>query len=197
MIILSQSGSGYCIYDHGLNPKKTALESNTRKALGMIEFTYDQMGPGRLNGCIPRVKENGIPFTWIDTDDSVMDTMKKKYDQQETDNIMILRNKRPKYDDRAGGHVLNFHGRVTMSSVKNFQMSCDDTNDETVLQFGRVSCPPVGPYEQCKCHKNHFTLDFQYPLSPLQAFGICLASVDGKLADSKGFDKLRKFSFRK
>lgn len=32
---------------------------------------------------------------------------------------------RPKWDETIGGHVLNFQGRVTMSSVKNFQLVCD------------------------------------------------------------------------
>jgi hypothetical protein len=29
------------------------------------------------------------------------------------------------WDESIGGHVLNFHGRVTMPSVKNFQLSCE------------------------------------------------------------------------
>lgn len=31
----------------------------------------------------------------------------------------------------------------------------------------------------------------QYPLSPVQAVGIVLASLDGKMADSKTFDKMK------
>ncbi|CAM9793425.1 unnamed protein product [Heterosigma akashiwo] len=58
-------------------------------------------------------------------------------------------------------------------------MFCHDTDDDTTLQFGRVG-------------KNRFTLDFKYPLSPLQAFSICLASLDGKLADSKGYENMKK-----
>jgi hypothetical protein len=36
--------------------------------------------------------------------------------------------------------VLNFQGRVTESSVKNFQLTTidDGTNDDVVLQFGRI-----------------------------------------------------------
>ena len=34
----------------------------------------------------------------------------------------------------------------------------------------------------------------QYPLSPIQAFGIVLSVVDGKLADSKNFHKLKKLA---
>jgi len=38
-----------------------------------------------------------------------------------------------------------------------------------VLQFGRVA-------------EHHFTMDYQYPMSAIQAFAICLSSLDGKLA---------------
>ena len=43
------------------------------------------------------------------------------------------------------------------------------TADNIVLQFGRVGT-------------EKFTMDIQWPLSPLQAFSICLSSFDYKLA---------------
>jgi len=99
--------------------------------------------------------------------------------------ITNLVEQRPKWDANAGGHVLNFHGRVTESSVKNFQLACDETGDETVLQFGRISN-----------YKDRFTLDCGYPLSPLQAFATVLASLDGKVADSRGYDAMQKIARR-
>ena len=89
-------------------------------------------------------------------------------------------NKRPRWDEAAGGHTLNFRGRVTEKSVKNFQLKCNDlSGEDTVLQFGRVD-------------KNRFTMDFGYPLSPLQAFAICLASLDGKVSDSSAINGMKK-----
>lgn len=41
--------------------------------------------------------------------------------------------------------------------------------DYVVLQFGRID-------------EHEFTMDFRYPMSAIQAFGICLSSFDGKLA---------------
>mgnify|MGYP000169457531 CR=1 FL=1 len=70
---------------------------------------------------------------------------------------------------QVGAYVLNFNGRVTMASVKNFQLVSPDDLDTVLLQFGRTN-------------KDEFTMDFQWPLSPLQAFGICLSSFDYKLA---------------
>ena len=65
--------------------------------------------------------------------------------------------------------MLNFNGRVTMASVKNFQLVDPDEQNAVVLQFGRVA-------------KDEFTMDLQWPLSPLQAFGITLSSFDSKIA---------------
>jgi hypothetical protein len=54
-----------------------------------------------------------------------------------------------------------------------------------VLQFGRV-----------RGQRERLTLDFGYPLSAVQAFAVCLASIDPKLADSKGFDAMAKLGRR-
>lgn len=66
-------------------------------------------------------------------------------------------------------YVLDFDGRVEKGSVKNFQL-CDPKNDDFVyLQFGRID-------------DTVFSMDFKFPLSPIQAFGICLSSLDNKFA---------------
>ncbi len=64
--------------------------------------------------------------------------------------------------------MLNFHGRVTMASVKNFQLIEASDPESVLLQFGRT--------EQDK-----FTMDFMSPLTACQAFGLCLSSFDDKL----------------
>jgi tubby-related protein 1 len=61
---------------------------------------------------------------------------------------------------------LDFNKRVKKLSVKNFQIV--DDIDKVVLQFGRTS-------------ENEFVMDFSYPLTPIQAFGICLTSLDRKI----------------
>ena len=70
---------------------------------------------------------------------------------------------------QVNAYVLNFNGRVTMASVKNFQLVSPDDLDTVVLQFGRSG-------------KEFFTMDLQWPLSPLQSFAITLSSFDYKLA---------------
>lgn len=170
------SGSGYAIYDAGINPEKAVTDTAVRKELGILTFEYDKMGPGRMMCAVPRVSEAGRAIIFKPMDQS--GGIEAAIEAKQTEKIMYLRNKRPKWDDSVGGHVLNFHGRVTKSSVKNFQLGCDELGDDTVLQFGRVD-------------KNKFTMDYQYPLNAVQAFAICLASLDGKIADTKGFEAMR------
>ncbi|OWM88586.1 tubby-like F-box protein 7 [Punica granatum] len=90
----------------------------------------------------------------------------------------ILRNKAPRWHEHLQCWCLNFHGRVTVASVKNFQLvaTVDQSqpggkgDEETVLlQFGKVS-------------KDTFTMDFRQPLSAFQAFAICLTSFGTKIA---------------
>jgi tubby-related protein 1 len=82
--------------------------------------------------------------------------------------MVPLVNKRPRWDPEVGAFVLAFNGRVTCASVKNFQLVTPDDDERVILQFGRVG-------------KDLFTMDFQWPLSPLQAFGISLCACDNKL----------------
>lgn len=66
--------------------------------------------------------------------------METHIENNETNTLISMQNKKPKWDDAHGGHVLNFQGRVTESSVKNFQLIVieDGANEDVVLQFGRT-----------------------------------------------------------
>lgn len=75
--------------------------------------------------------------------------------------------KEPNLSMETGKYELNFHGRVTQESGKNFQFI--DTYDESkiYLQFGKVD-------------KDHYVLDFAFPFSITQAFGIALTAFEWK-----------------
>ncbi|XP_010535040.1 PREDICTED: tubby-like F-box protein 7 [Tarenaya hassleriana] len=86
--------------------------------------------------------------------------------------VTILKNKAPRWHEHLQCWCLNFHGRVTVASVKNFQLSqpSGKGDEETVLlQFGKVG-------------DDTFTVDYRQPLSAFQAFAICLTSFGTKLA---------------
>lgn len=89
---------------------------------------------------------------------------------------LVLKNKSPRWQEHLQCWCLNFHGRVTVASVKNFQLVPSDesapTNhelDDATLQFGKIG-------------KDMFSMDYRYPLSAFQAFAICLSSFDTKIA---------------
>ncbi|XP_047319357.1 tubby-like F-box protein 11 [Impatiens glandulifera] len=87
---------------------------------------------------------------------------------------LVLRNKSPRWHEQLQCWCLNFHGRVTVASVKNFQLvaSADQNGPEqenVILQFGKVG-------------KDVFTMDYRYPISAFQAFAISLSSFDTKIA---------------
>lgn len=95
--------------------------------------------------------------------------------QQADSGALTLRNKAPRWHEQLQCWCLNFHGRVTVASVKNFQLVAspeDGTvgpqHDKVILQFGKVG-------------KDVFTMDYCYPISAFQAFAICLSSFDTKI----------------
>lgn len=91
---------------------------------------------------------------------------------------LVLKNKAPRWHEQLQCWCLNFRGRVTVASVKNFQLvaAADPSVDipaaeqeKVILQFGKIG-------------KDIFTMDYRYPLSAFQAFAICLSSFDTKPA---------------
>ena len=177
-------GSEYVITDGGVTAGKTRISHLVRKELGFVKFDFDSKRPSATNAWIPTVTDGGLAAVW--QPETPEDGMDAKIKAGKTEELVLLKNKIPKWDAAYGGHVLCFHGRVTESSVKNFQLVAAEesenpnstADDDVILQFGKVE-------------KNRFTLDFTWPLSPMQAFCICVASLDGKLADRKGYDFIR------
>jgi hypothetical protein len=53
--------------------------------------------------------------------------------------------------------------------------------NDVILQFGKVS-------------QDRFTMDVQYPLSIYQAYAICVACMDGKIADRRGYEYVKRLT---
>ncbi|KAI8801560.1 Tub family-domain-containing protein [Cladochytrium replicatum] len=79
--------------------------------------------------------------------------------------LLFLRNKSPRWNEATQSHCLNFGGRVTQPSIKNFQLIAEGEDGYIVMQFGR-------------CGTDYFTLDARFPLTPLEAFAIALTTFD-------------------
>ncbi|XP_050392635.1 tubby-related protein 4 [Patella vulgata] len=77
----------------------------------------------------------------------------------------VMHNKAPLWNENSQVYQLDFGGRVTQESAKNFQI---EFRGKQVMQFGRID-------------SNAYTLDFQYPFSTIQAFAVALANVTQRL----------------
>lgn len=80
------------------------------------------------------------------------ETLLARWQSKNTESIIELLNKTPVWNDDTQSYVLNFHGRVTQASVKNFQII--HGNDRECLcpasflaAVARGSAPPALPVE--------------------------------------------------
>jgi Tub family len=84
--------------------------------------------------------------------------------------LLALQNRPPWWNVELGSFVLNFGGRVSVASVKNFQLCDRADQDNIMLQFGRIQ------------GRHSFTMDFQHPLTAVQAFSIAISSLQSKIS---------------
>lgn len=173
-------GLEFVAYGPGLNPAKVDGKLShaqamqvVRQELVAVQYTSTSWGtksrgPRKMTTIIPKVQPNGerLLCRTLKPDTEGLLAMNKRGGAAEQ--IELFQNRQPKWNDQIGAYVLNFNKRVTMASVKNFQLQSADDSDSIYLQFGRVG-------------KEVFNIDFRYPLSPFQAFAICLSSFDFKL----------------
>ena len=113
--------------------------------------------------------------------------------------VLQLSSREPARDAATGERSLDFGGRVTRGSVKNFQMELGapmpadadpieyahaggpggarvlgaDGRRSLLCQFGKVA-------------RDEFILDFRHPLSPVQAFALGLTALSRKLSSEGG-----------
>lgn len=52
-----------------------------------------------------------------------------RWQNKSTESVIELHNKTPVWNDDTQSYVLNFHGRVTQASVKNFQIIHDNDRE--------------------------------------------------------------------
>lgn len=88
--------------------------------------------------------------------------------------LFFLEGKIPTWNEDVGAYVMNFHGRVTMASVKNLQMTAAGGDDDApeLIQFGRTGT-------------SSFTLDVMWPLSIVQAFALALCEFNCELWEQR------------
>eukprot|EP00835_Amoeboradix_gromovi_P004525 NODE_357_length_10221_cov_0.563130.p2 type:complete len:378 gc:universal NODE_357_length_10221_cov_0.563130:404-1537(+) len=81
----------------------------------------------------------------------------------ESGNLRKYANRQPKWNKESETYTLNFEGRVTEPSVKNFVFA--DENNKNVLLFGRTG-------------KSDFVMDCRFPMRPDQAICSMMSVFD-------------------
>nr|KYP66777.1 Tubby-like F-box protein 2 [Cajanus cajan] len=179
-------GTKFTIYDNQA-PNGAGIQTDTcNHVVSTIAYELNVLrarGPRRMHctmNSIPvsAIQEGGnapTPTSFpqiIDEPFSPSPTLKGKTEP------LVLKNKAPRWHEQLQCWCLNFKGRVTVASVKNFQLvaAVDPSHnvsaaeqEKVILQFGKIG-------------KDIFTMDYRYPLSAFQAFTICLSSFDTKPA---------------
>mmetsp|Transcript_1456 Transcript_1456/g.4301 ORF Transcript_1456/g.4301 Transcript_1456/m.4301 type:complete len:385 (-) Transcript_1456:127-1281(-) len=159
-------------YGEGLSPKKmkpsTSSES-AREEVIAVQYNssvWGQLAPGvrHMTVTIPRV-----------TDDGERRVCRPVRPQSEGLTALkdasclvdVFQSKEPGTDPD-GTVGLDFRGRVTEASIKNFQLVRSQDDEQPYVQFGRVG-------------RGAFHLDLRFPFSPVQAFAACLSTFNTKL----------------
>uniref|UniRef100_A0A8C2Z2D2 Si:dkey-220f10.4 n=1 Tax=Cyclopterus lumpus TaxID=8103 RepID=A0A8C2Z2D2_CYCLU len=166
-------GTKFTVYDGGENPDKKPFVKeceSVRQELAAICYETNVLGfkgPRKMTVIIPGMLENDERVSIRPKHEP--ETLLVRHANSNTDKLVTLMNKSPSWNEQTQSYVLNFHGRVTQASVKNFQIIHPDNEDYIVMQFGRVA-------------EDVFSMDYSFPMCALQAFAITLSSFDGKLA---------------
>ncbi|XP_077493110.1 tub domain-containing protein ktub isoform X1 [Amblyomma americanum] len=163
-------GTAFTVYDCGEKPKRNSEKRSTRSEIAAVVYETNVLGfkgPRKMTVVLPAMTKDHkrIELKPSFEHEGLLDRWKSR----NMENLLELRNKTPVWNEDTQSYVLNFHGRVTQASVKNFQIVHENDPDYIVMQFGRVT-------EEC------FSMDYCYPLCALQAFAIALSSFDSKLA---------------
>lgn len=64
-----------------------------------------------------------------------LESLLTRYENGNKENLVCLVNKSPTWNDQTQSYVLNFHGRVTQASVKNFQIVHPDNGKLAKVQI--------------------------------------------------------------
>ncbi|EGZ28749.1 hypothetical protein PHYSODRAFT_294211 [Phytophthora sojae] len=206
----STSMMEYCLYDQGDNPEDLdsdcevddELRQSIRAELAVIRYHNSKKPyPRKMEVVIPSILENGQGYLeWRPLSrDQMMEehvrtiTAAGGQNVMDASNFVFLHKRETKYDPLSSC-IVDFRSRATCVSVKNFQLvHSEPTNEQMRDQYrkaypdfvyedqGTVSLPQEYVLLQLgKVGKDCFNMDFQYPLSMLQAFAISLSRFDTK-----------------
>lgn len=182
----------YVLHGRGLNPEKAearsgesprrvavvgadgagAASGSLREELMELRFKKPTDAPRSMEVALPKLRSDntrtqlrprrpdreGLSLAWEERGNS------------EADFFQRLASPAAAWDAERKVYAMNFHGRVSRASAKNFQLApagqgFQPEGSPMCMQFGRVDL-------------DNFNLDVGYPLSPVQAFALGLSMFD-------------------
>jgi tubby-related protein 1 len=130
---------------------------------GLFHQLKDGSQPRKMTVILPHLGKHRVPIpNALGNNDagSMIDMLR---DGTGGNRILSFESKDPVFD--GGNYRLNFDGRVSMPSVKNFQLVPRNDIDNIALQFGKVG-------------EDTFHLDFKSPLTAFQAFALAICQFN-------------------
>jgi len=137
--------------------KRKDLENELAESL-LVEYTglFSEGGPRSFQ-------------VFISSRDKTARETASRQNKPQKDARVRLVNKQPYYNTETDTYVLNFNGRVTLPSVRNFQIIHPHDATYITMIFGKIS-------------ETEYVLDYTYPWNAVDAFGVALSSIGLKLA---------------
>jgi len=152
-----------------------------REELAAVRFRKPDDSPRRMEVALPRVADDGSRQECRPGKDGgglwrAWEPGTPARSQEDPGGFHRLSSAGATWDEEGKCYAMDFFGRVTLASSRNFQLVAADTDfgaegNDLRMQFGR-------------CSWHVFSLDVAFPLSPLQAFAIALSTFDARIAET-------------
>ena len=181
--VLSKKSGNYLGKLRATNVNRTEYvllnQNSEREEIAGIKFDrltfMDQFKEGnqprKLKAILPALDKDRVPIpnkvhdsnTGMGSTGSLSEKL-LKYESSSTEiDALVFESKDPVFEN--GNFRLNFSGRVSMPSVKNFQLVSKKNISDVICQFGKVD-------------EDIFHLDFKAPMNACQAFALALCQFN-------------------
>lgn len=93
-------GTEFYMYNDGANPKQAKAIANIREQHGAVLYETNVLGskgPRKMKVLVPLVTADGQQLKWQNTEKEL--SIAEKFKANQTDNIMFLYNKPPKWNE--------------------------------------------------------------------------------------------------
>jgi tubby-related protein 1 len=160
---LNSASTDYALVTSSMN--KEEVSGITFERHGVVKHLKDGSQPRKMIVVLPSLDEDGVPIPRPvgESGGTILDELQMPDGSDSGERYRRFHSKDPVFEN--GNYRLNFRGRVTTPSVKNFQLVPEEDIDNIVCQFGKIG-------------DDKFHLDFKAPLNAMQAFALALAQFN-------------------